>query len=31
MGEFASTQNTGNLAEYIKGIPTRGVPPKISG
>jgi hypothetical protein len=30
MGEFASTQNTGNLAEYIKGIPARGVPPKIT-
>ena len=30
MAEFSSTQNTGNLVKFIDGIPSRGIPPKIT-
>lgn len=30
MADFVNTQNTGNLIEIIKAIPTRGIPPKFS-
>jgi hypothetical protein len=30
MAEFSSTQNTGNLIKFIEGIPSRGIPPKIT-
>jgi len=30
MADFAYTQNTGNLSKFIKEIPNRGVPPKVS-